>query len=161
MLRSFRRPLLPIEFFGQLFWVNWVKQTLVRSFVRFEFDLGGAHDQPKDFRLSVIEDLAQELRSDEYTAVLWHCERLLADANPPDALNDKIELFGSDVLVEGVGTLGWESPESSPENLASTALKEIRVRNPHHVRRSPSEIVGLDEEISVNRFHLQSARGNG
>ena len=35
--------------------------------MRIKFSFGGTNDQPKDFRLCVIEDLAQELRSDENT----------------------------------------------------------------------------------------------
>ena len=53
-----RRPLTSGKLSGQLFGINWIKQTLVASFVRFEFGFGGANDQPKDFRFSVIEDLA-------------------------------------------------------------------------------------------------------
>ena len=101
--------------------------------MRFEFGFGSADDQPKDFRFGIIENLAEELRTNENTAVLWHCKCLLADTNTPNALDDEIELFCPDMFVERVRALRWESPKASAKNLASTPLQKIGVWNLHHV----------------------------
>ena len=78
--------------------------------MRLEFGFGGANDQPKHLRFGIIEDLAQKLRSDKNTAVPWHRQRLLADTNASDSLDDEIEFLGSDMLVKSIGASRRESP---------------------------------------------------
>ncbi len=46
--------------------------------MRCKFGFGGASYQPKGFLFCVIEDLAQQLGSDENATVPRHRERLLA-----------------------------------------------------------------------------------
>src|SRR4030095_10004138 len=90
--------------------------------------------------------------------MLRHGQRFLANADASHSLDDKIELLSLDMLVERVGTPGRKPPESRSENLASGSLKEVRVRNSHEIRRTPGEVVRLDEEVSVNCFHLKNSR---
>jgi hypothetical protein len=155
-MRSFPRPLGSGEFFGQLFGINGIEETHVAGFARFEFSFRGANDQPEHLRFGVIEDLAQEFGTDEDAAVLRDRQGLFAHANTPDAFDDEIEFLGPDMLVEGVGASWWESPQSGSKNLAPAPLKEVRVRNLHEVRWPPGKVIGLDEEISVYRFHVQN-----
>src|SRR5206468_6396839 len=54
-----RRPNNACQLFRQLFWVNWPEEVYVEGLTRIKFIVRCADDEPQDFGVRVIEDLAQ------------------------------------------------------------------------------------------------------
>jgi hypothetical protein len=82
-------------------------------------------------------------------------QRFLTNADSPDSLDDEIELLRPYMLVQRIGASRREPPQAGAKNLAPAPLEEVRIRNLHEIRRPPGKVIGLDQEISVNRFHLR------
>ena len=90
--------------------------------------------------------------------------RIVSVSSHPDAsdpFDDKIELLRAHVLVQRVGALGWQTPKPRSQQLASRPLEVICVRNAHQIRRTPPELIGRNQLITFNSFHIPSNREKG
>src|SRR6266481_2282190 len=154
---TFRRPSDTAQFRRKLGWVGWVEKFLIQLFARFQFFFGRANDQPKDLRIGIIENLAQQFRPDENTAMFWHRNCLLADPHASDAFDDKIKFLHFGMAMECVGAFGWETPEPRAENLAFGALQKIGIWNFHHVGGPPEKFLWFDDEKVFDRCHMVAA----
>src|SRR6266702_7509801 len=112
-------------------------------FAFFEFFVGSADNQPPSDGVSVIEHLSQEIGTYEHAAVFRNGQRLIADSHSSRAFHDKIKFLSLGMFMERVCAFRRQPPKSRAQNLASRSLQKIRVRNFHHVRRSPLKLLIL------------------
>ena len=76
----------------------------------FEFFVRRADDQPKNFFISVVEDLSQSLWADEHAATFRNGQRLIANSDSSRAFHDKIKFIGLGMFVKRVRALRQKSP---------------------------------------------------
>jgi hypothetical protein len=57
--------------------------------------------------------------------------------------------------MQRICTLRRQSPKPRAENLTSSALKEIGIRNMHHVRWPPRKLAGCDHIVAFDGFHVR------
>src|SRR5690242_2789127 len=92
--------------------------------------------------------------------MLWGGERLMPDTHATGPFQDKMEFFGADMFVERTGSIRGVLPESSTQILTLRPFQVVGIWNLHEVRRSPMQILGLDQKITINGFHICGRIGN-
>src|SRR3954469_3557032 len=80
---------------------------------------------------------------------------LFPDPHAARPLNHKIKLLHFRVAMEGIRAFRWQAPEPGAEKLAFGPLEKIRIRNLHHIGRSPREIFRLNYKIPFKWCHSQ------
>ena len=153
-LSRFWRPYDSLQFRRQLRGLYGIEKTQIASLARLQFFLWRSDNKPERFCIRIIENLPQHRWANQDTPVPRDRQCLFAYTHSSDSLDDKIELFHPNMLVQRVRTFGWQSPKPRSEEFASGALKVIRIRNAHNVRWTPREIVGRDQPIAFEYFHI-------
>src|SRR5262249_50803791 len=62
---TFRRPGDAAQLRRKLGWIFWIKQLLVQWFAGLQFLFRRADDEPKDFGVCIIKNLAQQFGTDK------------------------------------------------------------------------------------------------
>ena len=137
-----------MQFLGEFGWVFGVDfgEEFGRGFCaleEFEF-FGSADDEPEDFLVGVVEDLAELVWADENGAERGNGQGFVANAHASGALEDDVKLFLTDVFVEGVGAFWRQPPKARGEILRPGALEIIGIRDLHQVGGAPLKILGID-----------------
>src|SRR5215471_1047783 len=119
---SFRRPVNAGKLPWQLCWSYRVNKRQVhfgfRALQEFQF-LRRADDQPERLFTGIVEYLPQLVRSNQHTTVFWHGQRFVTNAHPTCAFEHKIKFLRTNVLVQRIRALGWQTPQSRAEILAA------------------------------------------
>ena len=83
-----------VQFLRQLLRIDGIINLHVVRLSIFKFFFRRADNQPKHFLIGVVEDLSQQFRTNENTAVFRNGDRFIADAHTTRAFDHKIKFFG-------------------------------------------------------------------